>query len=98
VDIVSIGKEAADALSRRKYDLVLMDYNMPEMDGPEAVRMIRERGDMTPIVALSAHSGKEHRNNFSAVGVDDYLCKPFKQHQLFALVDKWLKPSSAENP
>jgi signal transduction histidine kinase/CheY-like chemotaxis protein len=98
VDIVSNGRDAADALSRRNYDLVLMDYNMPEMDGPEAVRMIRQRGDMTPIVALSAHSGKEHRNNFFAVGVDDYLCKPFKQHQLFALVDKWLKSSSAENP
>jgi CheY-like chemotaxis protein len=71
-----------------------MDYNMPEMDGPEAARMIRQRGDLTPIVALSAHSGTEHRERFLAVGVDDYLCKPFKQHQLFELLDKWLNFSS----
>lgn len=98
VEIVSNGREAADILDRAKFDLVLMDYNMPEMDGPEAARIIRERGDLTPIVALSAHSGQEHREKFVAVGVDDYLCKPFKQHQLFELVDKWLKfPKSHEN-
>ncbi len=96
VDIVSTGKEAAGALQSKNYDLVLMDYNMPEMDGPEAVRMIRQGGDLTPIVALSAHSGNDHRERFLAVGVDDYLCKPFKQQQLFELVDKWLNFTAAD--
>jgi len=97
VDVVSNGREATDALDRRNYDLVLMDYNMPEIIGPDAVRIIRERGNMTPIIAMSAHSGEEHREKFFAVGVDDYLCKPFRQRQLFALMDKLLKYSSAEN-
>jgi CheY-like chemotaxis protein len=96
VDIVSTGKEAAGALQSKNYDLVLMDYNMPEMDGPEAVRVIRQGGDLTPIVALSAHSGNDHRERFLAVGVDDYLCKPFKQQQLFELVDKWLNFTVAD--
>lgn len=95
VDLAANGKEAVDRLARERFDLVLMDHNMPEMDGPEATRIIRATGNRTPIVALSAHTGKEHTESFESAGVDDFLCKPFKQEQLFQVLDRWLPDPSS---
>ncbi len=78
-DIAADGNEAIAALERRSYDMVLMDVNMPEMDGVEATKIIRARQlavDM-PIVAMTAHVMKGDEEDLRSKGFDDYLSKPF---------------------
>ena len=74
------GREALSALERERFDLVLMDVQMPEMDGFEAAGIIRERerqtGDHVPIVAMTAHAMKGDRERCLAAGMDDYVAKP----------------------
>jgi PAS domain S-box-containing protein len=97
LEIVENGKEALKALCEKKFDLVLMDCQMPEMDGYSATRIIRERerrgqfGD-TPvrIVALTAHAMKGDREQCLAAGMDDYLRKPFTLDQLYQILTRWL--------
>jgi len=97
LDIVENGKEALKALSEKKYDLVLMDCQMPEMDGYAATRIIREkerRGEFgvkrVRIVALTAHAMTGDREQCLAVGMDDHLRKPFTLDQLHQTLTRWL--------
>jgi CheY-like chemotaxis protein len=94
VDVAENGARALEELERRSYDLVLMDVQMPEMDGLEATRKIREREKGTsthvPIVALTAHSMKGDRERFLAGGMDDYLSKPLDAGQLYRVLSKHL--------
>jgi len=94
VDIVCTGQEAVEAASRVPYDLILMDCQMPGMDGYAATRSIRrhERQGMRriPIVALTAHASKGDRAMCVAAGMDDYLSKPYTQQKLQAIVQRWL--------
>jgi CheY-like chemotaxis protein len=69
------GQEALDALEAEDFDLVLMDINMPVMDGEQATRELRERGDTVPIIALTA-TPPDKRKRFIAAGMDGYLNKP----------------------
>jgi len=94
-DVVANGCEAVAALRSKHYDLVLMDVQMPEMDGLEATRAIRcaEHGGTDrkiPIIAMTAHAMRGDREKFVAAGMDDYLAKPFSPSDLQALVEKWL--------
>ena len=103
VEIAVNGREALEALSRGRYDIVLMDCQMPEMDGFEATRQYREReararltdssvgknGGRVPIVALTAHAMKGDREQCLAAGMDDYLSKPFTQDQLGEVLERW---------
>ncbi len=103
VDVVSNGREAIEALTRMHYGLVLMDCQMPEMDGYEASRRIRkteiESGSASrmAIVALTAHAMKGSQEQCVAAGMDGYLSKPFALHQMKAVLDRWLqsKPDKA---
>ena len=91
VDTADNGREAVAAVERASYDLVLMDIQMPEMDGFEATAAIRalgERGRL-PIVALTAHALTGERERCIAHGMDGYLSKPFKAHELFATAEGW---------
>ena len=92
VDLVRNGREAVDAFSRAAYDLVLMDIQMPEMDGFEATRRIRaeERGTggHVPIVAITAHAMAGDRERCLAAGMDDYLTKPVRLADLDRLLDR----------
>jgi len=88
VDKAASGREAVEAIDRRRYDLVLMDVHMPEMDGLEATRLIRERagGRAIRIVAMTADAGRETRDRCLAAGMDDLLTKPVDVKALKALV------------
>ena len=96
VDHVTTGKLALKAIRTRAYDMVLMDINMPEMDGYTATRYIRkwEREGIlkkrTPVIAMTANALKGDREKSLSVGMDDYLAKPVKQEELLKLVSKWL--------
>jgi len=90
-DAVANGAEAVDALRQGKYDLVLMDCQMPTMDGYEAARRIRESSQgRVPIVALTAHAMAGDRDNCIRAGMNDYLAKPTELDSLAAMLAKWL--------
>ena len=96
VVVAAHGGEALRQLAQNRFDLVLMDCNMPVMDGYEASRQIRQSGlwpDL-PIVALTANSMPEERERCRTAGMNDYLSKPFRREELQALLDTWvpLKP------
>ncbi|NMY76690.1 response regulator [Pseudomonas sp. WS 5071] len=96
VVVAAHGGEALNQLEQHDFDLVLMDCNMPVMDGYEAGRQIRqsERWPDLPIVALTANAMPEERERCRAAGMNDYLAKPFRREELEALLDTWvpLKP------
>jgi PAS domain S-box-containing protein len=91
VDVVANGREAVDAVAREEYDVVLMDIQMPEMDGFEATEKIRAlpQGRTLPIIALTAHALSGERERCLERGMSGYLAKPFKAHDLFAAVEGW---------
>jgi PAS domain S-box-containing protein len=96
VDTVTNGKEAIKALEMIPYDLVLMDVQMPEMDGIEATKLIRGGGSSVlngdvPIIAMTAHAMKGDRERFIEVGMDDYIAKPVSMQSLIELLDQWSK-------
>ena len=89
VEVVNNGREAVDAVGARDFDVVLMDVQMPEMDGFEATERIRAlpRGRTLPIIALTAHALSGERERCLERGMTGYLAKPFKAHDLFAAVE-----------
>jgi CheY-like chemotaxis protein/signal transduction histidine kinase len=91
---VGDGRQALDALEQAEFDVVLMDMQMPEMDGLEATRAIREReeqaGGHIPIVALTAHAVKGYRERCLEAGMDDYVSKPIQPAELFTAIERAL--------
>jgi PAS domain S-box-containing protein len=99
-DVVENGREALDALERVTYDVVLMDVQMPELDGLEATRRIRERFRSThgpTIVAMTANAMEGDREDCLAAGMDDYLSKPIRLEELSRALAK-CRPVSAVEP
>jgi PAS domain S-box-containing protein len=93
VEIASSAREAVVACEQRPPDLVLMDLHMPEMDGLEATRLLRQRNgnsDHTPIVAVTAAAMQGDRERCLAAGMDDYISKPVQKATLLGVVSKWL--------
>jgi CheY-like chemotaxis protein/HPt (histidine-containing phosphotransfer) domain-containing protein len=93
--VVINGQEALAALQTQPYDLVLMDCQMPEMDGFEATQRIRQPDSgvlnpSVPIIALTAHALKGDREKCLATGMNDYLSKPINGLELSAALEKWL--------
>ena len=86
------GKEVLAALAEEKFDLVLMDINMPEMDGLETTAVIREKertsGSHLPIIAMTAHALEGDRERFLEAGMDDYISKPVQAQSLFEALEK----------
>jgi CheY-like chemotaxis protein/HPt (histidine-containing phosphotransfer) domain-containing protein len=92
IDIAQNGQEAVEMAEKSSYDLVLMDIQMPIMDGFEATKLIRKKlsSDKLPIVAMSAAVMKEDVENSLNVGMNDHLAKPFKKDDLKNILTKWL--------
>lgn len=94
VAVVQNGQEALERLARESFDVVLMDCQMPVMDGYEATRAIRrfegDGGSRLPIVALTANAMPGDRKQCVEAGMDDYLAKPYTREQLRLVLSKWL--------
>ncbi|MBS1250173.1 MAG: Sensory/regulatory protein RpfC [Chloroflexi bacterium] len=92
VDVVENGKLAVEAVTKKQYSMVLMDVQMPEMDGVEATRTIREHAvgkEHIPIIALTAHAMAGDREKFLKAGMDDYLSKPLDHTKVYETISKW---------
>ncbi len=93
VEVSCNGKEAFEALQKRRFDIVLMDVQMPVMDGIEATRLIRNsKSDLfdpeVPIIALTAHAFKEDRERFLDAGMSSCIIKPFNKQELFMEIER----------
>jgi signal transduction histidine kinase/DNA-binding response OmpR family regulator len=93
VRVAGDGRQALDALARERFDVVLMDCQMPVMDGYEAARAIRGRPDVMalPIIAMTANAMSGDREKALAAGMDDHIAKPIDVDAMFTTLARWLK-------
>lgn len=102
VKIAHHGKEAIEMLEKYPFDLILMDVQMPEMDGVEATKMIREREKVSrehiPIIAMTAHGLKSDLDAFIKAGMEDYILKPVNKEALYAKLSKVCQKPSKNVP
>ena len=97
VDVVGTGREAVDAVHRHRYDLVVMDCDMPDVDGYAASAAIRARetpAQRIPIVAMTAAAMPGDRERCLAAGMDDYVAKPFSADALDGVLRRWTEPAA----
>jgi protein-histidine pros-kinase len=96
VTLANNGREAVERFVRERFDVVLMDIQMPEMDGLQATAAIREcergTGKRTPIVAMTAHAMQEDRDRCLAAGMDDYVAKPIRAEALLEILNRVVTP------
>ena len=101
VDVAPNEREALQALEKSSYDLVLMDVQMPEMDGMEATARIRAKerlsGGWQPVVALTAHTMNGDEEKCLAAGMDGYLTKPIRPEELDQLLEKCMEKAAVWN-
>ena len=101
VRVVSNGREALLLASAADFDLLLLDVHMPELDGFQVIRAIREREENTgshlPVIALTARSRKEDREDCLAAGMDEFLSKPIRSDDLWATIDRVLASVPSAN-
>jgi len=93
IDVVGNGRLALETFvgNPSSFDLILMDVQMPEMDGLEATRQIRQKGFTTvPIIAMTANAMVGDREKCIESGMDDYITKPIKREVVFKILEKWL--------
>ncbi|WP_321392345.1 response regulator [uncultured Desulfuromusa sp.] len=95
VDLAENGLQAVTAFQQQHYDLILMDIQMPQMDGYEATKKIREHeGEQkhrTPILAMTAHAAIDDKDKCLAAGMDDYISKPIRKERFINQVDAWIQ-------
>ncbi|MEM9553941.1 MAG: ATP-binding protein [Acidobacteriota bacterium] len=89
-DAVDNGLEVLRVIDQAPYDLVLMDCQMPELDGYETTRRLREAGWTLPVVAVTAHAMKGDRERCLAAGMNEYIAKPFRREELAEILRQWL--------
>jgi len=94
VDLANDGAEAVDSAMQQHYDLVLMDVQMPVLDGYQATERLRDASEIgpVPIIALTAHAMSGERETCLNAGMDDYLSKPVEADRLYRMLLKWLAP------
>ena len=96
VDVVDNGRRAVDAALAQPYDVVLMDCQMPVLDGLDAVRLLRARGCRTPVIALTAAASPQDELACRAAGMNDYLTKPIDVRALGGALARHLAAGRAE--
>jgi len=84
------GREAVNIAGKHKFDLVLMDIKMPEMNGYEALRMLRKQGINLPVVAQTAYARLEDENKALEAGFDAYISKPIDRNKLEMIIDRFV--------
>ena len=89
--IVDDGRKCLDTLEKQQYDIILMDIVMPEFNGLEVTRAIRERGIDTPIIAVTSNTWKEDEERSIRSGMNDFLPKPFNAQKLVQKIAYWIK-------
>lgn len=89
IDIASDGDEAMEMVKSKSYDIIFMDLEMPEKDGFEATREIRNLGFQMPIIAMTASVSEANKNQALKVGMNDYIIKPVKNETIQAILEKW---------
>ncbi|MGP0076454.1 MAG: response regulator [Bryobacteraceae bacterium] len=87
VTVAGDGRVALDEVARYRFDVILMDVQMPEMDGLEATRTLRERGVQTPIIAMTAHAMQGDRDKCLSAGMNGYVSKPIQPDEVFGAID-----------
>ncbi|MBT3257901.1 MAG: response regulator, partial [Deltaproteobacteria bacterium] len=95
VKVAEDGRQAVDEVKAKPYDLILMDIQMPIMDGYGATREIRRLEARTtrravPIIAMTAHAFEDHQKRCLDAGMDDFITKPLRREKLLAAVEKWI--------
>ncbi|MGQ9608791.1 MAG: PAS domain S-box protein [bacterium] len=100
VSIANNGIEVLDIIKKEKFDIILMDVQMPKMDGFVTTTEIRRMEENTyehiPIIAMTAHALKGDREKCLSMGMDDYISKPIKSSELLETIKKWLKPKKVD--
>ncbi len=96
IDIANNGKEALNLFSNNHYDLILMDCQMPVMDGFEATEEIRKINKTIPVIAVTANALSSDKEKCKAAGMSDYLAKPFNRQQLVNILSRWLNNAEPE--
>jgi len=87
VTVAGDGRMALDEVARYRFDVILMDVQMPEMDGLEATRTLRARGVQTPIIAMTAHAMQGDREKCLGAGMDAYVSKPIQPEEVFDAIE-----------
>ncbi len=90
VDTATDGREAVTKIAAGEYDVVLMDVQMPILDGTEATRLIRQTGNTVPIIAMTANAFDEDRRRCRSAGMDDFVAKPVECSRLYETLAKWI--------
>jgi CheY-like chemotaxis protein len=101
VEAAGDGREAVECYTQapERFDLILMDIQMPQWDGLQATRAIREKGfSSVPIIAMTANAMQGDREMCLAAGMDDYITKPIRREQVFEILQKWAFSRSARTP
>ncbi len=98
VERIGRGDDADLALVTNRYDLVILDLSLPHLDGLEVLARLRDRGDNTPVLVLTARGAKDDRVKGLNLGADDYVSKPFDLDELEARIKALLRRSNAQTP
>jgi CheY-like chemotaxis protein len=101
VDIANGGEQALAQHEQQSYDLILMDCQMPKLDGYQTTALLRSaEGDTrhTPIIGWSARAGRKERDTCLAIGMDDFIAKPVRLHALNTLLTRWLPSANSKTP
>ena len=98
VETADDGLRAVETLSQERYDLVLLDLMLPGMDGLRVLRTLRERGDRTPVLILTARGQEEDKVRGLRLGADDYVTKPFGVLELLARIEALLRRTLPAGP
>jgi CheY-like chemotaxis protein len=100
VTVASDGRQALDLLLRQPFDGVLMDCQMPVMDGYEATRLLRRQPHLRelPVIAMTANAMVGDREKVLAAGMDDHIAKPISVEEMFATLARWIRPAGAAAP